>query len=282
MDISAAQTESRQRFAALASRPEEDIDLAEAALLIACEEYPGLEPGRYLAQLDQMGGTLQARLPAAADPTAAALALGDYLFRELGFHGNSEAYYDPRNSFLNDVLDRRTGIPITLSTVYLEVARRAGVRVVGVGLPGHFVVRFVAEGGPLLVDPFHAGAILTEADCQERLDRIFGGRVKLAPRMLQAVTTRQILERMLRNLKAIYVKEQDHERTLRVLELLLRLVPGGLDDLRDRAFVYAALDCYRFAVRDLEAYLARAGRAKRTRELEAALEALRLRASRVH
>jgi regulator of sirC expression with transglutaminase-like and TPR domain len=282
MDMTAALIPSRQRFAVLAALPEEEIDLAEASLLIACEEYPGLEPSRYLARLDEMGDAFQARLPRAADAATAALALREYLFRELGFHGNTESYYDPRNSFLNEVLDRRTGIPITLSAVYLEVARRAGMRVVGVGLPGHFVVKHVAEDGGLLVDPFHAGAVLTQEDCQERLDRIFGGRVKMAPRMLEPVTNRQILERMLRNLKAIYVKEQDHERTLRVLELLLRLVPDALDELRDRAFVFAALDCYGFAVRDLETYLARAGRAKRTKELAAALEALRLRAARVH
>jgi regulator of sirC expression with transglutaminase-like and TPR domain len=282
MTAPAAPTWSRERFAALLARPEESIDLAEAALLIACEEYPSLEPGRYLAQLDRMGAALAARLSPRAEAEAAAAVMNEYLFQEEGFRGNSDAYYDPRNSFLNEVLDRRVGIPITLSAVYMEIGRRAGVPVSGVGLPGHFVVKLEAAGHEILVDPFHAGAILTKAHCQERLDRIFGGRVKVEPRMLEAVTPKQMLERMLRNLKAIYAKEGDHERTLRVLELLLRLRPANPEDLRDRGLVYAALDCYALAVRDLEAYLSNTAPAKRTKELLSALETLRLRASRVH
>ena len=261
MSTSAAETWSRQRFRALLTRPDEDIDLAEAALLIACEEYPSLEPDRYLARLDSMGEALAARLPESAEAKEVASALREYLFRQEGFHGNSDEYYDPRNSFLNDVLDRRTGIPITLSAVYIEVARRAGVPVFGVGLPGHFVVKLLGADREILVDPFHGGAVLTEEDCQARLNRIFEGRVKMEPRMLEAVTPRQILG---------------------VLELLLRLDPGGLEDLRDRGLVYAALDCYGFAVRDLEAYLARAGKTSKTDDLRSALEALRIRASRLN
>lgn len=282
MSTPPAETWSRQRFAALVARPEEDVDLAEAALLIACEEYPSLEPRRYLARLDAMGEALAPRLSGAAEALEAATTLRQYLFREEGFHGNTDSYYDPRNSFLNDVLDRRTGIPITLSAVYIEVARRAGVSVFGVGLPGHFVVKLLGADREILVDPFHGGAVLSERDCQARLDRIFEGRVKMEPRMLEAVTPRQILERMLRNLKALYVKETDHPRTLGVLELLLRLAPGSLEDLRDRGLVYAAMDCYRLAARDLEAYLARAPKTKMTADLVGALEALRLRASRIN
>jgi regulator of sirC expression with transglutaminase-like and TPR domain len=276
------ETWSRQRFAAMLARPEEDIDLAEAALLIACEEYPELELDRYLSRLDAMGAALASRLAPRAGAAAAAATLNEYLFEEQGFRGNAEDYYDPRNSFLNEVLDRRVGIPITLSAVYMEVGRRAGIPVVGVGLPGHFVVKLEVAGREVLVDPFHAGAILTRAHCQERLDRIFEGRIKMEPRMLEAVTPRQMLERMLRNLKAIYAKEEDNDRALRVLELLLRIRPANLEDLRDRGLVYAALDCYGLAVRDLEAYLSRAAPAKRTKELAAALESLRRQASRVN
>ncbi|HVQ29085.1 MAG TPA: transglutaminase-like domain-containing protein [Vicinamibacteria bacterium] len=275
-------TWSRQRFTALLGRPDEDIDLAEAALLIACEEYPSLEPDLYLARLDAMGEALAARLPESAEALEVASTLREYLFRQEGFHGNSDKYYDPRNSFLNEVLDRRTGIPISLSAVYIEVARRAGVPVFGVGLPGHFVVKLQGADREVLVDPFHGGAVLTPEDCQARLNRIFEGRVKMEPRMLAAVTPRQILDRMLRNLKALYVKEADHPRTLGVLELLLRLDPEGLEDLRDRGLVYAALDCYAYAARDLEAYLAGAGRTPKTDELVSALEALRHRASRIN
>jgi regulator of sirC expression with transglutaminase-like and TPR domain len=282
MSQPAAESGSRQRFALLANHADEDVGLAEAALLIACEEYPALEVKRYLGQLDLMGATLASRLPRDRAPEAAVLALNEYLFQEQGFRGNTDAYYDPRNSFLNDVLDRRIGIPISLSAVYMEVARRAGIEAFGVGLPGHFVVRLAGAGHTLLVDPFHGGAVLTEDDCQRRLDRIFGGRVRMEPRMLDALAPRAILERMLRNLKAIYAKEEDHPRTLSVLELLLLLVPGSLADLRDRGLAYASLDCYALAARDLTDFLARCPPKERTAELVSTLETQKRRAARVN
>ena len=136
----------RRKLEDILARPDRDVNLAEAALLIACEEYPDLDVRGYLARLDEMGEALRQRLAEEPRPERAIMALNRYLFQELGFHGNTEQYYDPRNSFLNDVLDRRTGIPITLSTVYMEVARRAGLEVDGVGLPGHFVVRSLDPG----------------------------------------------------------------------------------------------------------------------------------------
>jgi regulator of sirC expression with transglutaminase-like and TPR domain len=264
------------------ARPESEIDLAEGALLIACEEYGDLPVPVYLSRLDGMAEELRARLPERAAAQAAAHVLGEYLFREKGFHGNTEAYYDPRNSFLNDVLDRRTGIPITLSALYMEVARRAGVRVQGVGLPGHFLVKLPTGKGAILVDPFHGGVVLSSSDCQERLDRIFAGRLRIEPRMLQAVGPKQILARVLRNLKAIYLKQEDHSRALGVLELLLRVSPGSPEDLRDRGLVLAALDCYGLAIRDLESYLDRAGPARDNAELRATVQALQAKAARVH
>lgn len=277
----------RERFAALVTGPEELLDLAEAALLVACEEYPDLDPRPYLERLDDMAAALRARLPEGLspegdDPRRVASTLADFLFREQGFRGDTRNYYDPRNSFLNEVLDRRTGIPITLSTVYMEVARRAGIEVAGVSLPGHFVVKHRHGSSDLLVDPFHEGRVLTEADCQERLDRIFEGRMKMEPRMLEAVSAHRILERMLRNLKALYTKAEDHPRTLRAIELLLCLGPESPEDLRDRGLVYAALDCYGFAVRDLTAYLERVGTGARTKELETTLDSLRRRAARLN
>jgi regulator of sirC expression with transglutaminase-like and TPR domain len=273
---------SRQRFAVLATDAEEPADLAEAALLIACEEYPSLEVARYLERLDAMGAALLARLPEAPTAEAAVRALNDYLFGEQGFRGNTDAYYDPRNSFLNDVLDRRTGIPITLSTLYMEVARRAGIGAFGVGLPGHFLVKVSGRDETFLVDPFHGGARLTADDCQRRLDRIFGGRVRMEPRMLDPVAPRAILERMLRNLKAIYVREQDHARTVSVVDLLLLLVPGSLADVRDRGLAYAGLSCHAWAARDLSDFLARCPPRERTPELQARLEAEERRAARLN
>jgi class I fructose-bisphosphate aldolase len=155
------------------------------------------------------------------------MALNHYLFQELGFRGNSEQYYDARNSYLNEVIDRRTGIPITLSLVYIEVGRRAGLEVEGVGLPGHFVVRVQTPARGLLVDPFHGGTLLSEKDCQQRLDRIFGGKVKLEPKMLRPCGRKDMVERVLRNLKAIHLRDEDKLRALRVVDLLVALQPGA-------------------------------------------------------
>jgi regulator of sirC expression with transglutaminase-like and TPR domain len=204
------------------------------------------------------------------------------MFQELGFRGNTEQYYDPRNSFLNEVIDRRTGIPITLSTVYMEVARRASLEVEGVGLPGHFVVRIQTPARALLVDPFHGGTLLTEKDCQERLDRIFNGKVKLEPKMLRPCRRKDMLERLLRNLKAIYLRDQDIDRALRVVDLIVRIQPGSAEDLRDRGVLYASLDCYGLAARDLESYLALAPGAKDAEDLAARVALLRLKASRLN
>jgi regulator of sirC expression with transglutaminase-like and TPR domain len=180
--------------------PDEAVDLAHASLLIACEEYPDLDVNRYVARLDEWGEELRVRVEQQAEPAVVASSINHLLFEQEGFRGNTKDYYDPRNSFLNEVLDRRTGIPITLATVYMEVARRAGIAISGVGLPGHFIVRLRGQGPGLLVDPFHGGALLSVEDCQARLDRIYEGRVKVEPSMLAACERKEILARMLRNL----------------------------------------------------------------------------------
>jgi regulator of sirC expression with transglutaminase-like and TPR domain len=282
MRSTAAPESARRRLEDILSRPDREVDLAEASLLVAAEEYPGLDVRGYLARLDEMGCSLRLRLEEEPRPERAVMALNRYMFHELGFRGNTEQYYDSRNSYLNEVLDRRTGIPLSLSTVYMEVARRAGLEVEGVGLPGHFVVRVQTPRRPLLVDPFHAGTLLTEKDCQERLDRIFGGKVKLEPKMLRPCRRKDMLERMLRNLKAIYLRDQDADRALRVVDLIVRIQPGSAEDLRDRGVLYASLDCYGLAARDLESYLALAPQAKDADDLAARVAGLRHRASRLN
>jgi regulator of sirC expression with transglutaminase-like and TPR domain len=274
--------DARGRLEDLLAGPDRDLNLAEAALLVAAEEYPDLDVRAYLVRLDEMGVALRDRLEDEPRPERAIMALNRYLFQEQGFHGNVEQYYDARNSYLNDVMDRRTGIPITLSTVFMEVAARAGLEVEGVGLPGHFVVRVRTPRMPLLVDPFHGGTLLTEKDCQDRLDRIFDGKIKLEPRMLRPCRRKDMLERMLRNLKAIYLRDQDKARALRVVDLLVSIQPGSAEDLRDRGILYAALDCYAFAVRDLESYLAMAPGAKDAEELTARLTLLHRQAARLN
>jgi regulator of sirC expression with transglutaminase-like and TPR domain len=276
-----AETPRRRLEGLLASR-EGKIDLAEAALLVACEEYPGLDVRGYLLRLDEMGLELRRRLDAEGRPERAVMALNRYLFHDERFRGNTEEYYDPRNSYLNQVLDRRTGIPITLSTVYIEVARRAGLEVEGVGLPGHFVVRIKSAMRPLLVDPFYGGTLLTAKDCQARLDRIFGGRVRVEQKMLRPCDPRDMLERMLRNLKAIYLRDQDVERALRIVDLLVRMDPTSSEDLRDRGILYASLDCYGLAAQDIEAYLKGIPAARDAEELRSRLVQLRHKATRLN
>lgn len=272
----------RKRLSELLARPESELRLDLAALLVACEEYPGLELDGYLGRLDALGARARG-LMGAADPLEARIgSLNQLLFDSEGFRGNVEEYYDPRNSFLNEVLDRRKGIPITLSVVYMEVGRRAGLRVEGLGFPGHFLVRVSGDGPGLVVDPFGGGAILDEAGCQQRLDRVYGGQLRMEPGMLQAVGTRLILARMLRNLKSVYVRQEDWIRSVRVLDLLLLIQPDSVEDLRDRGILYAALECYGPAADDLEAYLERVPEAPEAGKLLPKIVELRRRAARLN
>jgi regulator of sirC expression with transglutaminase-like and TPR domain len=271
----------RRRFGDLLARPDEAIDLAEAALLVACEEYPELDVEAYRARLDELGREARRRA-AGLTPAESVRVVKRLLFVELGFSGNEQHYYDPRNSFLNDVLDRRTGIPITLATVFLEVSRRAGLETHGVGLPGHFIVRVELPDGPWLLDPFHGGMRLSLDDCQRRVDRIFEGKLRMEPDMLAPCGPRAMLTRMLQNLKAIYVRAQDFVRALGVVELLLRVTPASADELRDRGLIYAALDCYGLAVRDLGDYVARVPRSEETDDLREKIATLRAKAARVN
>lgn len=273
-------TEPQDRFGRIVAGPDASVDLAEASLVIASGEYPGLDIPRYLERLDEMGREVRGRL--SRGPGAPIECLSAYLFEEEGFRGNQDDYYDSRNSFLNDVIDRRTGIPITLSVVYMEVARRAGLEVFGVGLPGHFLVRAEGRGGTVLVDPFHGGAILSAEDCQKRLDRVFDGRLRLEPGMLAPCAHKGILARMLRNLKVIYVKADDYHRGLRTMDLLLALDPGSAEDRRDRGLLHAAFDCYSLAAADLEAYLALAPAAPEASALLVKINEMRSLAARLN
>jgi regulator of sirC expression with transglutaminase-like and TPR domain len=262
--------------------PDGAIDLAEASLLIACEEYPDLDVAQYLSHIGSLASDLGERVSATSDRGEIIEALNALLFEEQGFTGNTKDYYDPRNSFLNDVLDRRTGIPLTLSMVYMEVARRAGVAVDGVGLPGHFIVKLPAPGNDLLVDPFHGGARLSLADCQQRLDRIYEGRVKVEASMLEACGRRDILGRTLRNLRAIYVRAEDYAKAIRTVDLLLVLDPASADHLRDRGMLYAALDCYALAARDLEQSVEQTPSAPDAAAIRGTIDDLRRKAARLH
>src|SRR5688572_13578190 len=196
-------TRSRRTFQELVTLPDGAVPLAEAALLMACEEYPQLELSPYLDRLDEFAEAVRPKLQPRFSPLDTIDALNDVLFGVFGFRGNTENYNDPRNSFFNDVLERRVGIPITLSTVYLEVARRLDFPLVGVGMPGRFLVKHRTPAEELILDPFNRGEILSREDCGNLLTQLYGESVEFSDRMLDRVTHRQILARMLNNLKVI-------------------------------------------------------------------------------
>ena len=243
----------KQLFAELMSQPDGDIDLGLAALLIAEEEYPELDRDRYLTQLDELGAALRSRLSADAAPGESVEALSQLLAWDHGFHGNQDDYYDPRNSFLNDVLDRRTGIPISLAVVYIQVGRRAGLELSGVGFPGHFLARL----DDVIFDPFNDGRILSEDDCRSVLARVAGESTKFHKRYLEPLPTKHILARMLNNLKHIYLNARYYRKAIGIMDRLLMIDPSNYAELRDRGAVHAELKQYAQAKTDLEAYLKR-------------------------
>jgi regulator of sirC expression with transglutaminase-like and TPR domain len=244
-------------------------------LAIAEEEYPALDVEEQLVRLDRLGERVRARAPARERAATTLSALRMVLVDEEGFRGNDREYQDPRNSFLNEVLERRVGIPISLCVVWMEVARRAGLRLHGVGFPGHFLAKYASPGGTeVFIDAFHGGELLSAEECVARYRARTGGR-ELDRRYLDAVAPRQILARMLHNLRRGYLERKDDVRAWWVLDRLLMLTPGQLEALRDRGLVAARLGAAAAAIRDLEAYLARAPSASDADDVRQILTQLR-------
>jgi len=271
------QPEGRARLAALIRQPEAEIDLAEAALLIAGEEYPDLDMAAYLAVLARMGAEARRRTGGCGSAVSALEALNHYLFDELGFAGNTEEYYDPRNSYLNEVLDRRTGIPISLSAVYMTVARHGGLPVWGVGFPSHFLVKLATEGEEIILDPFNRGAILTDADCQRLLHRVTEGKVPFSRDLLGATGTKAILARMLGNLKGIYSATRQYAKALSCVERILLLTPEAPREIRDRGLLLAQMHRTEEAILGLTRYLQQSPRPEDAARVKEQLRALRMR-----
>ena len=263
-------TSPAARLAELVARPDDQIDLAEGALLIAAAEYPQLQVASYLQRLDVLAERVRDRLAGETAPPVVLQELSHVLFEAEGFEGNDEAYYDPRNSFLNDVLDRRRGIPITLGIVTLEVGWRVGLPLAGVNFPGHFLVRFDGEVVKLLIDPFDGGRLLWEDEGQDLLDRVYGGMVKMRPEFLEPTPRADILARVLTNLKGIYLNVGDDARALATVDRLLLIRPEATVELRDRGLLLARAGRDAEAVAELRRYLDRvpaAPDAKRVRSL---------------
>ena len=244
-----------QQFSKLVRTPDPSFNIAECALIIAQHEYPSLDIPGYLQQLDQIAEPLRMRLPADAAKPHVISMLNHYLFRELGYAGNHDNYYDPRNSFLNDVMDRRIGIPITLSILYMEIGRRVGVNLQGVSFPGHFLAKYVTDQGVIVLDPFNHGISLSEADLRERLTQSGGGDASVdipLSALLRPATPHEILVRLARNLKAIYSHAGELEKAIAMTSLILCVNRQDPGELRDRATMYYRLFCYRAALADFQ------------------------------
>ena len=242
------------RFAELVDKPDADIDLARAALHIAMLEYPRMDVDDELSALRRLARGASERMPEGGDPLYRVNTLSEYLFDEVGFRGDEENYYDPRNSHLNQVLERRLGIPITLSLVYMEVGRLLGAPLLGIGMPGRFLVRH-AEIEDLYVDPFHAGILLSGDECRGIVEDYMPEGFEWHPALLAPASNRQILARMVRNLKAIYMEGDDYVRALEVSELALALEPDSIYNRRDRGIAHYQLGHSAEALDDLSRYL---------------------------
>jgi len=246
---------ARQRLAALLGDPG-PLPLLEATLQVAAEEHEAMDVLEQIARVETIGAEAARRLADLSNPFAQIDALRLLLFDELAYRGNVDQYDDPRNSYLDDVLERKLGIPLTLSILVLEVARRAGLAAEGVGLPGHFVVRIVADDRRLLVDPFHGGQLITVEDCKDLVVRTTGRASLFRKDSLDAATPRAMLTRLLLNLKRIHLAQGDYIRALAVVERLLVVSPGDAKEIRDRGLLLAHLGQAGAAVQDLESYLA--------------------------
>lgn len=239
-------------------------ELAPAALAIARIEYPALDAAPYMKQLQRMAMQAAGRIAGAGSSLEEAiLAFNEFFYEESGFCGNRERYDDPRNSFINEVIDRRTGIPISLAVVYLEVARRAGLRVEGVNFPGHFLLRAPVSHAAgerhgtadVIIDPFHGGALLSESDCRQLLRQHVGDDAAFDPALLAPATRHDIVVRMLVNLKRLYVRMRSFPQARFISTLLLAADPSAVSELRDRGLLAYHLQDFAAALKDLEEYL---------------------------
>ena len=282
-----------EEFSELLSRDENKLELARACLQIAEDAYPGLDVPGYVGEIERFAKRLRARLTPETSTEDRVIALNEFLFDDLGFRGNAKDYYDPRNSYLNQVLDRRTGIPLTLSVLYLEIGKRVDLPLEGVSFPGHFLVRLPLRGGTLVLDPFAGGAPVSAGELRARLQRVIPrvagantGGVPVADlpldQFLEPAGKRQILARLLRNLKGVYRQRDKPERLLEVLNRMIIVAPEAAGERRDRGYVYQRLECWRPALQDLADYLEREPDAADLHEVRAQMMELSRRCARLN
>jgi regulator of sirC expression with transglutaminase-like and TPR domain len=248
---------ARQSFSEIAALDEVSLSLDRAALAIASEEYPSLDIQAYLRKIDTLAARAEVLIGIDRTPVNVIESINEVLFVQEALRGNSDDYYDPRNSYLNEVLDRKLGIPLSLSVIYMEVAKRIDFPIHGIGFPGHFLVKHIATDRDIIIDPYNLGRILTPNDCQELLDKIHKGAMEMNASLLQPMEKRMILTRMLYNLKGIYTQNEQYIKALSVIDKILMLNPWTPSELRDRGLLYMQTSLFAKALADLESYLAR-------------------------
>ncbi len=242
-------------FFSLAQSNDAEIDLGLGALLIAKDTYPELDTYAYMELLDRMALDVNERIGEIAEPSRQIAQLNHYLFEEKAFKGNQDDYYNPQNSYLNDVLERKLGIPITLSVVYIETSKRIGLPIVGVGFPGHFIVKHKGLHLETYIDPFHGGRILSDDTLREQLETVFQKPTAIQPEFLRQVSNREILARILRNLKQIYFKEKAYARAISASERITWLLPDFAQEHQDLGYLYYKTNDYGKSLKSFEEYL---------------------------
>jgi len=247
--------DARRRFEELIAHSDSEIPLAETALWISAEARPYVDVAHWLGEIDGLAGSVTPQISSAGSDQKKVEILNHFLFDQEGFSGNQTDYTNPKNSFLDEVLESRKGIPITLSILYLEVAKRVGVHSVGVGFPGHFLVKVITQDEDIMIDPFF-GRILNTQECETLLRQVAGQEAVFTQEMLDPTPHSEILQRVLRNLKLVYLREKKLENALSCSDRIVLLAGSDLSELRDRGLLYRELECAGPALSDLERYLA--------------------------
>ncbi|RDH81638.1 MAG: hypothetical protein DIZ80_16340 [endosymbiont of Galathealinum brachiosum] len=244
-------------FKVLLNQPDNDISLAKAALMIARLEYPELDIDDYLSKIHNIAEEINNRLPATANAAEILKQLNHVLFIEKGYEGNSTSYYDPRNSFLNDVIERKLGIPISLSILYIELGNALGLPLSGVSFPGHFLVKLEISDGAIVLDPYFGGISLNEEDIEERLREYYGSKLNKsrAQGVLASSTNKEIVLRVMRNLRNLYLQEENWTKALPLADIMVEMDDDQADALKARAAIYDQQECHTPALADYSAYL---------------------------
>lgn len=247
----------RVAFEQLLNQPDQDINLAEAALMIARFEYQDLDISDYLSKIQSIANEINNRLPETANAAEILKQLNHVLFIEKGYEGNSQSYYDPRNSFLNDVIERKLGIPISLSILYIELGHALGLPLAGVSFPGHFLVKLEISDGAIVLDPYFGGISLNEEDIEDRLQEYYGPKLDKSRLhgVLASCSNKDIILRVLRNLRNLYMQEESWEKALPIADIMVNLDTDQADALKARAAIYDALECHTPALADYSEFL---------------------------